>query len=275
LPQIGDEIFRDSLTSRLQVETLVKYAMDEKGLTTFGILAPQNNLGKEMADLFTKEVEARGGQVVDVETYPEAATDFRRQIRLLQGLNPDIPEPSDQSASGNNDKDLEDLFVPDPTPPFQALFIPDYAERIGLIAPQLAFYGLENVQLLGINGWDSPDLLRNAGPYVEGAVFVDGFFRYSPYPFVKEFVNLYYKKYGEDPTILEAQGFDAAGILLSVLDQPGIKTRDDVRKALSEVQNYPGVTGATSFGGDGDAQKVLYLLQVKNGDIVQINDNGS
>jgi ABC-type branched-subunit amino acid transport system substrate-binding protein len=274
LPQIGDEIFRDSLTSRLQVETLVKYAMDEKGLTTFGILAPRNALGKEMTDLFTQAVEARGGQVVDAETYAEDATDFRRQIRLLQGLNPDIPEPSDQSASANGDKDLEDLFVPDPTPPFQALFIPDYAERIGLIAPQLAFYGLENVQLLGINGWDSPDLLRTAGPYVEGAVFVDGFFRYSPYPFVKEFVNLYYKKYGEDPTILEAQGFDAAGILLSVLDQPDVKSRDDVRRALAEVQNYPGVTGATSFGGDGDAQKVLYLLQVKNGDIVQI-DNGS
>ena len=34
--------------------------------------------------------------------------------------------------------------------PYQALFIPDYAEKISMIAPQLVFYGMENLALLGI-----------------------------------------------------------------------------------------------------------------------------
>jgi hypothetical protein len=37
------------------------------------------------------------------------------------------------------------------------------------------------------------------------------------------------------------------------------------------LQNYPGITGATTFDFQGDADKVLFLLQVKNGNIVQIN----
>ncbi|MFA5515636.1 MAG: penicillin-binding protein activator [Desulfuromonadales bacterium] len=260
LPELGSYVFRDCLTSRLQVQALVTYAMEVKKISSFGILYPENKLGREMTGLFAQEVISRGGQVTDRQGYAENATDFRHQVRLLQGRDPALPdvEPAPDEP-------------PAAPPAFQALFIPDYADRIGLIAPQLVFYGLEDTQLLGINGWNSPELLRLAGNFLEGAVFVDGFFRYSPYPFVSEFVNLYFEKYGEEPSILEAQGFDVAGILLTALRDPGVRTRDDLRLALMNLRNYPGVTGATSFDLQGEAEKILFLLQVRNGDIVQIN----
>ncbi|NIQ94531.1 MAG: hypothetical protein GWN87_10180, partial [Desulfuromonadales bacterium] len=47
--------------------------------------------------------------------------------------------------------------------------------------------------------------------------------------------------------------------------------RDDLRLAISQLANYPGVTGATTFNLVGDAEKTLYILQVQNGNIVQIN----
>jgi ABC-type branched-subunit amino acid transport system substrate-binding protein len=125
--------------------------------------------------------------------------------------------------------------------------------------------------LLGINGWNSPELLRVAGSSIEGAVFVDGFFVHSPYPFVRTFVDRYFEQFGEEPTILEAQGYDVAGILLGILQNPRVVTREDVRQALSRLRNYPGVTGATSFNLQGEAEKILFLLQVQNGNIVQIN----
>ncbi len=261
IPETGDFIFRNSLTTRLQVEAIVRYAMEERLMRKFGLLYPQNRLGEEFAELFIREVEIRGGDVSVVESYAEEATDFRRQIMRLRGKNPDAPE----------EKPDENSAQPAEEPPFDALFIPDYADRIGLIVPQVAFYGLENMPLLGINGWNSPDLVEIAGPYVEGAVFVDGFFRYSHYPFVQEFVNLYFEKYGEEPTILEAQGFDVAGILLSLLGKPEVVSRVDLRRALDHLQNYPGVTGSTLFNEQGDAEKVLFLLQVQNGNIVQVN----
>lgn len=264
LPEKGAEVFRTSLTNEQQARSLVRYAMEERGLSVFGILAPDNRLGQEMTNAFVREVETRGGRIAARQSYPERATDFRRQIKLLKGEDPDAPEPEpDDKKNG--------VAEPEPPLPFEALFIPDYAERVGLIAPQLPFYGLRDLQLLGINGWNSPELLRRAGNFVEGAVFVDGFFRYSEYPFVKEFVNRSFERYGEEPTILEAQGFDAAGIMLSLAGRADIRTRDELHRALARLQNYPGVTGATSFDETGDAQKVLFLLQVKDGKIVQIN----
>lgn len=263
LPETGDQIFRDSLTSQQQAAALVRFAMEDRQLTSFAVLNPENRLGEEMAELFASEVEARGGRVAVRQSYAENTTDFRRQIKLLKRENPESSDPA-PAGPGKPAPAAKPL-------PFEALFIPDNADRVALIAPQLAYYGIEQLPLLGINSWNSQDLIRLAGQFVEGAVFVDGFYRYSPSPVVQEFVDRYFDKYGDEPSILEAQGFDAAGILLSILERPGIRTRQDLRLALAETQNYPGVTGATSFTPHGDAEKVLFLLQVQNGSIVQVN----
>lgn len=265
LAETGPYVFRTSLTSAMQARALARFAIDERGLRTFAVLAPDSRLGQEMNRHFVAEVERLGGSIVASRSYAAEATDFRRQILLLKGEDPDAPEPPKPlEPPAETEEEVPEL-------PFEALFIPDYAERIGLIAPQLAYYGVRDVALLGINGWNDPELLRLAGGYVEGAVFTDGFYRYSPYPFVQAFVNSYFERFGAEPTILEAQGYDAAGILLAQLSRGEQLTRDDLRNALSRLQNYPGVAGATSFDAQGDAQKVLFLLQVQNGNIVQIN----
>jgi branched-chain amino acid transport system substrate-binding protein len=266
LAETGPYVFRTSLTNEQQARTLVRYVMEERGMTKFAILAPENRLGQEMSDAFIREVQAYGGQIVARQSYADKATDFRRQIKLLKGENSNAPEEKPRPEPDQPTK-LEE----EPELPFEALFIPDYADRVGLIVPQLPFYGIRNVQLLGINGWNSGELLRRGGAYVEGAVFVDGFFRHSDYPFVKDFVNRCFEKYGEEPTILEAQGYDGAGILLSLAARADVRSREDLRNALSIMRNYPGLTGATSFDLDGDARKVLFLLQVRDGAIVQIN----
>lgn len=273
IPEVGPYIFRNSLTSRLQARALARYAILQKGLHSFGVLAPDNRLGHEMAELFSEEVLKLGGLVIDEQSYPEDANDFRAQILHLKGISAKR-ETSDYRQKSEEEL-LDDLFQPDlpeyPSTTFDALFLPDYADRVGLIAPQLAFYGVQNLPLLGINGWNSPDLLRLAGRYVEGAVFVDGFFLDSPYPFVKEFIDTFVETYGEEPSILEAQAFDSANILFDQLDKTEVTDRSSLRNAISAVQNYPGVTGATSFDFTGEADKVLFQLQVKDGAIRQIN----
>jgi ABC-type branched-subunit amino acid transport system substrate-binding protein len=263
-------VFRNSLTPQLQVRALVKAAIEEFGLTELAMLTPETKQGELFADFFEQEVRRQGGNLVAAETYTVDQTDFRRQVRLLRGLDPDAPDEEETEAQEFDDHGNPVLFEKEP-PPFQALFLPDYADRISLLAPQLAFYGLENVQLLGTNGWNDPNLLRQAGAFVEGAIFTDGFFRHSPYPFIQEFVANYFELYGEEPTVLDAQGYDIGGILLHLFTAFNIRTREDLRRELSTVQNYPGVTGATGFDFTGEADKILFLLQVQDGAIVQIN----
>ena len=58
-----------------------------------------------------------------------------------------------------------------------------------------------------------------------------------------------------------ALGFDVANILLTILEDSAVQSRADVRGALSRLTDYPGVTGKTSMGPEGEAEKELFLLQ--------------
>jgi len=261
-------VFRNSLTAELQVRALADYAMEERELSTFGIMYPQTRQGENFAALFQDEVWRRGGEIVAVQSYQTDQTDFRYQVRLLQGLDPDAPDEEETPVDPEDSDAAEKEETP---PPFEALFVPDYSDRISLIAPQIAFYGVEDIQLLGTNGWNDTELPRLARQFVEGAVFTDSFFLHSTYPFVQEFVADYFNRFGEEPTILEAQGYDIAGIMLTLLNDSGIASREDLRRALSQLQNFPGVTGATRFDLIGEADKILFLLQIQKGAIVQIN----
>jgi len=262
LPQVGNFIFRDSLTPQLQIKTLVQYAM-AKGNISFSVLRPENRLGEQMTDLFVTEVRRLGGEIVDIASYPEDATDFRSQIRQLLWEGPEEEKPE---TEGEPVPELEY-----PLAPFHALFIPDYADHIGLLAPQLMFYGIKDVTLLGINGWNAPELASRAGRFLEQAVFVDSFFRDSKNPEVWRFVELYRQTYKEEPSVLEAQAFDAANLLLEVMDDSTVRNRDDLRQALNSLRNFRGVTGTTGFDQYGEALKKLYLLRIQRGRIVELN----
>ncbi len=263
LPEIGDFIFRDTLTADHQVKKLVAYAM-ATGHISFSVLHPQNRLGEQMTKLFVDEVHRAGGEIVDVIGYPEDSTDFKKPIEQLLWLDRQVPIPLQE---GEEPPELEY-----PLPPFHALFIPDYADRISLIAPQLVFYGIKDVTLLGINGWNSADLAKRASRFLKDAVFVDAFFAESKRPEVKRFEELYRQAYGDDPSILEAQAFDVATILLQAMDDPTLNNRDDLRKKLLGLQNFQGVTGTYGFDSFGESLKNLYLLQFRNGRIVEKND---
>ncbi|MDY0270238.1 ABC transporter substrate-binding protein [Trichloromonas sp.] len=245
IPDIGNFIFRHSLTSQAQVEALLSQAMERRGLTSFAVLYPESSQGKELAGLFVNSVMRRGGQIVASEGYKESLTDFRIPLRLLKG-----EDPNSHALPAN-----------DP-PPFQALFIPDYPEKIRLIAPQLSYYGLQGVQLLGISGWKSPELLRSSGQFLQGAFFADGFYADADAANVRHFVDTYRARYGAAPSILEAQGYDVASLLLQLMTQPEVRDRESLRTALSQVTHFTGASRPFSIAANGDSQQSLWLLTI-------------
>jgi len=272
LPQIGDFIFRDSLTAQQQVETLVAYAK-ATGHISYSVLHPENRLGEEMSRLFVAEVRRLGGEVIDIVSYPEESTDFRKQIETLLWQDKIVEPPAKPPVYDKQGNPLPVEEMPKleyPLAPSHALFIPDYADRIGQLAPQLQFYGLKDVTLLGINGWNSAELARRSGRFLKQAVFVDGFFRDSLSPEVQQFVELYRQKYQDDPSLLEAQGFDVANLLLQVMDNSAVRNRDDFRRELSGLHGSRGVAGTTGFDSSGEAIKQLYLLKVERNQIVEL-----
>ncbi len=244
----GGYVFDNALTAATQVRVLADHAVKGQGLQRFVILSPDNRYGERFAGLFQAAVERHGGQVLARRSYPAGAVDLRQ---TLQALVAEIR----RSGSG----------------PPEALFLPDDARQAAQIIPQLGFSRLDQLQLLGTSAWSSPELVRLAGPQIEGAVYVDGFFADSPNPEVRDFVSRFQEVYGAPPGMLAAQGYDTARLLLTLLARSGRGDHKALRQALHDLRGFSGVTGETRFGPQGEAEKSLFLLQVQAGAVVQIN----
>jgi len=253
----GDYVFRDFLTGDMQVKALVTYSIDNLGIENFAILYPDDNYGTKMMNLFWDEVLWQGGQIRGVESYNSKQTDFGKEIKALTGLN--LSEKD--KISGEN---------PIPIVDFDALFIPDSYPTVNMIAPQLAFYDVIGVQLLGTSIWNSPDLLEKNSEYLKGAIFTDCFSPDSAYPEVRNFIDSFYVACGREPGNLEALAYDATKIMTDLITEDNVEARDDLKDSLSHLKDYPGITGMTSFSGTGDTEKTPHILTVMDGEIVQI-----
>jgi ABC-type branched-subunit amino acid transport system substrate-binding protein len=156
-------------------------------------------------------------------------------------------------------------------PTFDALYLPGYAEKVGLLLPQLAFYNVTGKAIIGSNNWHTPDLIERAGRHAEGAVIVDGFFPESQEPAIKAVVDAYRSAYQDEPDILSAQAYDAAAMVLSLLEAKK-DTPAAIREGLLSIRDFPGISGTTSFAGSGEAQKKLFLIRIEDGKFTLVTE---
>ncbi|HET7824064.1 MAG TPA: penicillin-binding protein activator, partial [Anaeromyxobacter sp.] len=299
LTEAGPHVFQNMLTATAQAKALVELAMGRRGMKRFAIIYPQVPYGVELANAFWDQVEARGGEIRGAETYASDRTTFTPLVKDLVGKLY-LDERSDWAEQQRDIADKEkDPFRRrkalekarerlEPVTDFDAIFIPDFAKNVRLIAPSLAVEdvvtqtcmpeevekikkttgrpNLQPVQLLGGNGWDDPSLFDvspgGPGRHVRCAIFVDGFFAGSSRPGTKSFVEAWAKKYpAQAPTILEASAHDAARMARQVMDaRPA--TREAFRDALAHVKAFHGATGEIAMGPDRTPVKELFFLTV-------------
>ena len=253
-------VFRNSLPNRLQARGAAAYAVRHLGLRRFAVLHPENRDGRELTHAFAQAVEEMGGEVARIVSFPENATDFREQIRALGGMDDrqlgKARRSRERGKPGTNRIGLD----------FEVLFVPVRHKKAVLIAPQILFYNMRGVRLLGGAGWNDPRLLEHGERYVEGAVFVDGFFAGSAEPVAARFVGEFKSVFGKTPDVFSALGYDAARIVFEALAR-GAKTREDVRRHLASLRGFEGVAGLTDMGADNDARRQLFVLSVQGGKI--------
>lgn len=282
---IGGWVFSNGMTNAAQIKGLVDYA-SRQGVKKVAILYPDNPFGRELTVVFTTEMVKVGGEVVASKDYKEGQTDFGLEIKALVG--PEFLEKM-KAYTEEREKEFKEAekskTKPTPTseigpveemerpiPDFDAVFIPDYADRVGLIVPQLAFYDVRDVKLLGISGWNSPKLINMAGDFLSDYVMiVDGFFSGSPRPQVIDFVGAYRKTFGEEPGIVEALAYDTMGIVLSLIPEGG-DSRYGIRNTILKIKDYQGVSGNITFSGS-DAERSFYNLTVNRGVIEEVTDH--
>ncbi len=262
----GDMIFRNLLTPHREIEGILQKVTEKMGLKKFAILYPNNSYGHFCMNLFWDGVDGMGGAVTGVEAYNPSHTDFAAPVKKLVGLYYPRPESVTRKLEEmRTPQDEETTIYPEGVQPiidFDAVFIPDSFERIVMIAPQLAYYDIIDVPLLGTRLWQSPRLAELAGDYVQGAIFSSGFFPAPDRPQVMAFFQDYVENFGQEPGILAASGYDTMNLLKKLLSDENVKTREDLAKALLTCEGLDGMTGTMAFDAEGETKKRPFLLTV-------------
>jgi branched-chain amino acid transport system substrate-binding protein len=271
-------VFRNSLTSEMQVRYLAKVATEELGLKRFAVLFPNDQYGVEFTNIFWDEVLARGGSIVSAQTYSNKETDFRNPIQRLIGTyfiedraeeyKYRLKEWSD-SLTKRSARTVppEDLLPP--IVDFDAIFIPDSAKSLGQISAMLSYNGVKGVKLLGTNLWNVPGLAKRTGLWAKDIVFVDSFVTtdalFQKSPFVRDYKTLF----GEEPGMFEIQGYDSA-IVLKHLISEGKTSRESLTSSLAGLQDFPGSLGKLTMSPEREIQRPIVALTIEGTEIVPL-----
>jgi ABC-type branched-subunit amino acid transport system substrate-binding protein len=250
-------VYQAALTPREQITALVGWLSREKSLTRFGVFAPDDDYGQHAAQLFTEAVQAAGGTI-------GASASYKVDANV-------VTEAAAALARADSPKDnLE----------YDALFLPDNARRIPLACAGLAFEefplgtfaphpNIRPIPLVGLNGYNSAQLVTAGNEYVRGSYFTDVFLPSgaSERPVMAEFASGYKAALGRTPTSLEAAASDA-GRLVATAVASGPATRDAFRAALLAARPTGTATGITAVDPeDHTLSREIMMLTIARGGI--------
>jgi branched-chain amino acid transport system substrate-binding protein len=225
-------VFRACYIDDFQGTVAANYALKQLKMKSAAVLYDVgNDYSKGLAEFFKATFSKGGGVVAAYESYQKDDVDFSALITKVAAKKPEV------------------------------IYIPDYYNKVALVAKQLREKGVKSV-LLGGDGWDSPDLIKIAGNAMVGGYFTN---HYSPDrkdPVADNFIKAYKARHGAVPDAFGALSYDATMMLLKALDTAKKPTSEEIAKALGALKNYRGVTGTISFDTNGDAVKSVVMLRV-------------
>lgn len=242
-------LFRNNVTSSDEINALLDYSFNEKKLKRYYVLYPRSKKGTEYFDLFKSKADELGGEVVGKLVY------IQDQIGFIDEFKKTYEEGLSKVAGSKR---------------IDAIFIPDSYWAVGKLASAIDLVGIQNVQLLGTSRWNNHRLISEAGEFVDGAIFVDAFYKNSSDEIVRNFIDDFQAAYGVEPTLLEALGFDSAKLILSVVPKEDLFSRELVRRTLSGLKEFKSVTGELKAGEHGRFERKLKLLTIKKGRITEL-----
>lgn len=219
------------------------------GVRTFAILRPDSGYGSAVARAFAAEVAALGDELTTEVTYKPDTKSFAGIVKQLGGG-------------------------------WQAVFVPETADKVELIAPALAAAGMiarpagtkkvtggrPIVLLSTLEGAGEP-FVREAGRYSAGALFAPGYFPGAVDERGLEFERQYLAAIGKVPTAVDAYAFDGVRAIAALVAD-GARTRDDLARRLA-TGRVDGVTGAIGFDADHRRSDdgVIYTVEVDGGSV--------
>lgn len=199
------------------------------------ILAANNPFARGISRVFRHEFERYDGKVLDEVVYPDDTTDFSSFL--------------DQALKSNP----------------QAVFLADFAEPVEKILVALEKRGYQGKRLT-TSAFATQSLIDQAGAAAEGVILSQTVFNpESDDPRVKHFVEAYRKKYGEQPGLFAAYGYDSLLVLAKALESEGTSIPSELWKGLRGLTSFQGITGPVQFDQSGDNARFPRVYIIRSG----------
>ena len=241
--KIGDAIFRNNAIYTTDANTMLQI-MEYLGVKKFGILNPNNDAGISVTSAVEDMMERYGDkypiELVEPQLYEDGTVDFTASVAWFQ------------------EQGVEAVYS---SGPYSACapFIQQYRAKD------------KDVKFVMSAACFSKEFLELAGKDGEGVLIGTSFFYGSEDEKIKSFAEKYTKAYGSEPSTFAAQIYDAAYAILYAIEKGESAERADIVKNLADT-DFQGVTGKITFDEEGNCLKQQVLLEIKDGEYVEIPD---
>lgn len=230
----GDYIFRNVPSDFYGGTVAAQFTVLDRGWKTLAILYQNNDFGVGLKKVFESEVKKFGGEITNAEPFEQGGSDFRTQLIKIGKTKP------------------------------QAVFLVAGKEAIPILiqAKELSL----NSQFLATGMIEDPEVIKIAGNAANGVYFTQ--LQYDPHStntVVQNFVKRFKKKYGSEPDIISAYGYDAMKILAYAMENSNL-TAEGIKGALYRIKDFKGVTGDISFDENGDVIQSMGVKIIKGGE---------
>jgi len=224
--------FRACFIDPFQGTVMGKFALDTLKAKTAAVLLDQgNDYVRGLAEFFIAAFEAGGGKVVVKESYTKDDTDFSAILAKVADAKPDF------------------------------LFIPDYYNKVNLIAKQAKEKGI-TCPMGGGDGWDSSELDVTA---VDGGFYSNHYDPSDTRPIVVAWLKTFGAKYnGKVPDALATLAYDATNMLVTAIKNAKSEDPDKVKAALEAIV-FEGVSGKITLDKVHNPIKSAVIIGVKDG----------
>lgn len=231
-------VFRICFTDDKQGSAAAKFAREGLKVDKAAVLYVTGNKYSEgLQAIFTRDFEKLGGKIVAKETFQAEETNVLTFLSKIKDAGP------------------------------QVIFAPVYPSDVAKIGPTKQKVGLENVPLLGTDGWDGPATrAKGVIESIDGCYFTDLFAAEGPNPDAKPFIEKYQKLHGKLPSSLAAGGYDVLKMMIDAIGRAKAETPEAIRDAIEATKGFHGVTGTFDIDADHNAQKPVTVMKITGGD---------
>jgi len=238
ITEIGDFIFRDSLTEMMVIPNTIRVAKEKLKISKVALFYGNDDaFTKSGYEAFKKALQDAGITILTEQTFAKGDRDFSPQLTQIKSQNPD------------------------------AIVVSALVEEASGIVSQARKLDIpKTVPIIGGNGFNSPGLMKNAGEAAEGVIVGAAWNASAATALNRKFVEAFSSRFGSMPDQFAAQAY--AGVYIAYQAISKASSPDDhksIRDALVQIKGMNTVLGAFSFTAGRDADYVPVVQVVKDG----------